>query len=90
MLTPTSEHLQIEPIKTDSFVQQQTDKFKEIGTVIKAGDSDKAALYQPGVKVYFDSWLAKKFPAPNGTDFYWFLHVDDVVAYETVDEALPK
>lgn len=90
MLTPTSEHLQIEPIKTDSFVQEQTDKFKEIGTVIKAGDSAKAALYQPGMKVYFDSWLAKKFPSSIRGEFYWFLHVDDVVAYETVDATVSK
>jgi hypothetical protein len=40
-----------------------------------------------GKKVYFDSWLAKKFPVTGQPDkFVWFVKYEDVVAYEPLSE----
>jgi hypothetical protein len=36
-----------------------------------------------GKLVYFDSWLAKKFPVKGKPgEFVWFVKFEDVVAYE--------
>lgn len=40
-----------------------------------------------GKLVYFDSWLAKKFPVKGKTnEFMWFVKDEDIVAYEPVSE----
>lgn len=89
MLKPTNDHIQIEPVLNDSFVQTASERYQEVGVVIQASESEKASPYTPGMRVYFDSWLAKKYPIPGEANkFYWFLHADDVVAYETVPEAV--
>lgn len=45
----------------------------------------KNAKVQRGEKVYFDSWLAAKYPK-NDTEFYWLVKWEDVRAIEASDE----
>ncbi len=40
-----------------------------------------------GKLVYFDSWLAKKFPVKGKPgEFVWFVKDEDIVAYEPLSE----
>jgi len=70
----------IQPLETDSFMAMQKTTYEEVGVVLDAAESGKLLI---GCHVYFDSWLAKKFPVTGMTDkFVWFVKFEDVVAYE--------
>lgn len=72
----------IQPLETDSFMAQQKTTYEEVGVVIDAPEFANELI---GTHVYFDSWLAKKFPVKGETDkFVWFVEYDDLVAYEPV------
>jgi hypothetical protein len=80
----------IQPLETDSFMAQQKTTYEEVGLVLEDSVGDNAYPSVPNLKgchVYFDSWLAKKFPVKGTTDqFVWFVKYDDLVAYESVPE----
>lgn len=74
----------IQPLETDSFMATQKTTYEEVGLVLDADDPGKNYI---GTHVYFDSWLAKKFPVTGQTDkFVWFVKFEDVVAYEPIPE----
>lgn len=81
----------IQPLETDSFIATQRSTYEEVGTVI--GEDPHLLVYFDksfslmGKKVYFDSWLAKKYPVPGEVDkFVWFVKYEDIVAYEPIPE----
>lgn len=97
MIKPVNGHLLIDPVKHETFVASQRDTFQEIG-VITGLPADRPLLMpgvetQPAVgdKVYFDSWLAAKFPK-NDTEHYWLVKWEDVRAVEPqhVEPTIPK
>ena len=70
-------HLLIEPVKQDTFITNQSDTYEEIGIVIDNG----SATVEIGDRVYFDAWLAAKYP--KGDDgFYWLVKWEDIRAVE--------
>lgn len=95
-MTPLNNHLMIQPLETDSFMATQKTTYEEVGIVLIdnshsfRGLDDKLIQDREdltGKLVYFDSWLAKKFPVkgkPN--EFVWFVKDEDIVAYEPVPE----
>jgi co-chaperonin GroES (HSP10) len=93
MLKPVNNHLLIEPLKHDSFISTDGGTYEEIGTVIEVCDNlenDIGANYTQGVKkgdkVFFDSWLAAKYPTGKGEDYYWLVKWEDVRAIEHEDK----
>jgi len=97
MIKPVNGHILIEPIKHEEFIVTFNDKMQEIGTVIDyADDLVTAELgtgleYTPVVKkgdvVYFDAWLAAKYPKEGSTDeYYWLVKWDDVRAIHAKSE----
>lgn len=73
----------IQPLETDSFIAAQKTTYEEVGIVLEA-ENVKTMI---GCLVYFDSWLAKKFPVKGETDkFVWFVKYEDIVAYEPLPE----
>jgi hypothetical protein len=74
----------------------QKTTYEEVGTVIEEyipmkmspqGLPVKTRISLIGNKVYFDSWLAKKFPVKGKPgEFVWFVKYEDLVAYEPVSE----
>lgn len=85
-IRPVNGHLLIEPVKHESFIASQSDTYQEIGVVVAVAVSAKDASnttrpLQAGDKVYFDSWLAAKYPKEGG-DFYWLVKWEDVRAIE--------
>jgi co-chaperonin GroES (HSP10) len=78
MLTPVNGHILIEPLVHESFIASDKGTFEEIGRVLHRGDILDVNV---GDKVYFDSWLAAKFPK-NDTESYWLVKWEDVRAVD--------
>lgn len=81
----------IQPLETDSFMATQKTTYEEVGIVIDEDPDAVAGYNNPisliGTHVYFDSWLAKKFPVKGKPgEFVWFVKYEDVVAYEPIPE----
>ncbi len=78
-MKPINNHLKIDPIVHDAFVASQKGQYEEIGVVLDVAEGVPVPI---GAKVYFDSWLAKKFPVLGEHDKYvWFVDYKDIVAY---------
>lgn len=86
-LIPVNGHLLIEPVKHESFMASQKGIYEEIGIVVAvaSGINDTVGvsplLVKPTDRVFFDSWLAAKFPK-NDNEFYWLVKWEDVRAIE--------
>lgn len=78
-ITPVNGHLLIEPIAYEAFIASQRETYQEIGIVIDNSGPDQAPV---GSKVYFDSWLAAKFPREKDGEYYWLVKWEDVRAVE--------
>lgn len=87
-LQPVNGHLLIEPIKHEAFIASQNETYQEIGIVVNTPVNLMDAFEDErpfiGDKVYFDSWLAVKFPK-NDTEYYWLVKWEDVRAIEHVE-----
>lgn len=97
MLKPVNGHLLIEPVKNDSFIAPTNNSYQEIGIVLDTAPDLLFALpgedVQPvmkGQKVYFDSWLAAKYPKDSDGGFYWLVKWEDVRAVEYVEQEIPE
>lgn len=99
-ISPVNNHILIEPIKQNGFVVSERDIYQEIGIVI-ARASDLLVVSGSGVprwkvsmgdKVYFDSWLAAKYPKEGGAadEFYWLVNWQDVRAIEYAEQPISK
>lgn len=82
MLTPINNHILIEPVAQESFVASAKETYEEIGIVL---DAPEFAEFKVGDRVYFDSWLAAKYPVQGERDkFYWLVQYENIRAYEKV------
>ncbi len=92
MIKPVNGHLLIEPVVHDSFIATQKETYEEIGIVVDMSPSgleemDKYEAPNIGDKVYFDSWLAAKYPKEGSTDeYFWLVKWEDVRAIEHNEE----
>lgn len=100
MIKPVNGHLLIEPIKHESFMATSRETFEEIGVVvdydpginIPDGSLTMEATVpvappkvEKGMKVYFDAWLAAKFPGKDPDTFLWLVKWEDIRAIEHVE-----
>lgn len=83
MIIPINGHVLIEPVVHESFISSQKETYEEIGIVLAFPNNAPNQLirFNIGDKVYFDSWLAAKYPKENG-EFYWLIKYGDIRAYE--------
>ncbi len=86
MIKPVNGHLLIDPIERDAFMLSQRETYEEIGVVLSNGRGFWGWLLglgpKVGSKVYFDSWLAAKYPKEGTDSFYWLVQWKDVRAVE--------
>lgn len=62
----------------------ERETYEEIGIVLDAPEWSELKI---GSKVFFDSWLAAKYPKDDSkTEFYWLVPYDSIKAYD--DEPL--
>jgi 8-oxo-dGTP pyrophosphatase MutT (NUDIX family) len=75
---------------SDGFtVSAQRETYEEIGVVI--GVCPSITDIPLGSHVYFDSYMAKKYPVKGDTTkFQWFVHYDEIVKFEYADETVSK
>ncbi len=94
MIRPVNGHILIEPLKEESFMASQKEVYEEVGVVI---DIDTELLNRPdkpfnlkqGDRVYFDSYLAAKYPSGTADKFFWLVKWEDVRSVEYAEE-IPK
>ncbi len=82
MITPINGHVLIEPMEMKGFMASQRGTFEEKGVVVNPGSSESI---EKGNIVYFDSWLASKYPK-NEQEFFWLVNIEDIRAIETDEE----
>lgn len=91
MIKPINGHLLIEPVKHETFMASEKGTYEEIGKVIElpaTGCGSSTSAYghiSVGDSVYFDSWLAAKYPTGNGNDFFWLVPYKDIRAIDHGD-----
>lgn len=87
MIIPINGHVVIEPVKHEEFMSSVRETFDEIGVVMQIADtiSNSDHAVKIGQKVYFDSWMASKFPKGDGTH-YWLVPFSNIKAYESLPE----
>lgn len=90
-IEPVNGHLLIEPLKHETFMASQRKTYEEVGIVISIPAPHYSGLDKydttgasVGDKVFFDSWLAAKYPK-NDKEFYWLVKWSDVRAIEKTD-----
>lgn len=85
MITPVNNHVVIEPLAHDAFIATERDTYQEIGTVVAIPlEVESIVGVRKGDKVYFDAWLAAKYPK-NDKEHYWLVKWDDIRAVEYVE-----
>ena len=78
MKKPVNGHILIEPVKQEAFMSSAQQTYQEVGKVISR-DLHLTGVVEPGDMVYFDAWLAAKYPNPTDPDgFYWLVKWEDV------------
>jgi co-chaperonin GroES (HSP10) len=100
MIKPINNHVLIEPLVHDSFIASQKETYEEIGVVVDwatdgsipftggmtstSGAMMEFGSLRKGMKVYFDSWLAAKYPKGEG-EYYWLVKYEDIRAIEDAE-----
>ena len=76
-LKPVNGHILISPVKHDTFMASDKETYDEIAVVMEVADGVEGIPI--GAKVYFDSFMVKRYPPLEGTEDIWLLHKDEVV-----------
>jgi co-chaperonin GroES (HSP10) len=85
-ITPVNGHLLIEPLKNESFMASQRETYEEVGVVVAlAEELGIKPVCGIGDRVFFDSYLAAKYPKNEKEDF-WLVRWEDVRAIEHAEE----
>lgn len=84
-LKPVNKHILIEPIKRESFIAYSENKYQEKGVVVSVSEDLKEIPATVGSVVYFDAWLACKYPGASEDEWYWLVKWEDVRGVEHVE-----
>lgn len=85
MIKPVNGHLLIEPTEHDAFIATEKTTYEEIGVVLAYAQELKDVRgfsIDEGDKVYFDAWLAARYPSDDPNKPYWLVKWEDVRAVE--------
>lgn len=81
MLKPLNNYVQIEPQTREDFISSAETTYNEVGTVVEVAGG--VTRVTKGDTVYFDSWMAAKYPDGRG-GYYWLVPFDNIKAYEQI------
>lgn len=94
-IQPVNNHLLIKPVAHETFIASQSETYEEIGEVLAMDENindvfsgtaiNLGAMVRVGDKVYFDAWLAAKFPGEKEGEHYWLIKWEHVRAIENVE-----
>lgn len=84
-MKPYVGYIQVEPEVSNAFVASVKGTYDEVGKIVALPEdySDVGQL-KVGMKVFFDSWQAAKFPIDDKGTLYWYIPFDAVKAYGTL------
>lgn len=86
MIKPINGHILIEPLTQEGFIASQKETYEEIGVVIGLPalltDIEVEELPELGDKVFFDSWLAARYPKGDSDEFFWLVRLEDIRAIQ--------
>ena len=100
MIKPVNGHLIVEPLEHKTFFGGDKATYDEVGKVISLPPKKITSWFEGvpiyttevgveiGDKVYFDSWLAAKFPTGEDDKYFWLVKWEDVRAIE--HDEIPK
>ena len=75
-----NQYLKIEPLEHKGFVVEEKTSYEEIGKVVAVADGIDIPI---GARVFFDSYIAKKYPDLKKEGKYqWFVPLSEVVKYD--------
>lgn len=80
MIQPINGYILIEPLEHKTFLQGDKSVYEEVGIV--RGIASNPFSIQPSDKVWFDAWLAAKYPTGKDDEFFWLVRMDDIRAVE--------
>ncbi len=83
MIQPINGHVLIEPVKYETFISSDKTTYEEIGTVISIPIEQEPWIHlvKVGTKVYFDGWMAAKYPKGDG-GYFWLVPYKDIRAID--------
>jgi len=90
MIKPVNKHLLIRPVAHETFIASQSETYEEIGEVLAMDDDindystslSAGTSVRVGDRVYFDAWLAAKFPGEKDGEHYWLIRWEHVRAID--------
>lgn len=91
MIQPVNAHLLIEPVKHESFIASDKGTYEEIGVVVATPKDMDICSEKPvdvGDRVFFDSWMAARYPK-NDEEYFWLVPWSEVRAIEK-NEKVPE
>lgn len=82
-IIPVNGHLLISPLKHESLLPTEKGQYDEVGEVVAiAGD----AMNYMGIEihdiVFYDSWLASKYPTGKDDEVFWLVPYKDIRAIQ--------
>lgn len=81
MIKPINNYILIEPVPVESFIQTTDTKYNEIGVVVAL--AKEITDIPVGSKVYFDSYMAKRYPNPSKKgELMYLINRDEVAAID--------
>lgn len=83
MIQPINNHILISPQVHESFLSSSREMYEEIGivTCLQEGVTYSPAI-KIGDKVFFDSYLASKYPTGKDDEFFWLVKFSDIRAID--------
>jgi hypothetical protein len=91
MIQPTNGHLLVKPMIHQTLLPTEKGHFDEIGEVVdwampqSREEWEFIANLEVGDKVFYDSWLAAKYPSGEGDEEIWLIPFKDVRAVQKKD-----
>lgn len=85
-IIPINGHLLIKPKVHQTFLPTEKSTFEEVGEIVDiAGDITQSPFYmkiKKGDTVFYDSWLAAKYPTGEDDNYFWLVPYKDVRAIQ--------
>ena len=97
MIEPINDHVLIKPLEHKTFLPTEKGQYDEVGIVVSMGHNDYGFLLNlfyyffrnqyscvlsVDDKVWFDGWLASKYPTGEGDEVFWLVPFKDIKAVE--------
>lgn len=90
-IKPVNSHLIVKPADHKSLLPTEKGQYDEVGEVVAiAGD----VINYMGVEihdiVFYDSWLASKYPTGKDDEVFWLVPYKDIRAIKKHGDAIPE